>query len=56
MALSGAALTLTLSGAPTGTVQAATVPAAINWTNTATVTDIAGNAGVATAVSGSGQL
>jgi hypothetical protein len=56
MGLSGAALTLTLSGAPTGLVQSATVPAAINWTNTTTVTDIAGNAGVATAVSGSGQL
>jgi hypothetical protein len=57
MSVSGAALTLTLSGTATqGSVRNDAVPAAIAWTNTTTVTDIAGNAGVATAVTGSGQL
>ena len=56
MGLSGATLTLTLSGAPSGAVLADTVPTTIDWTNTTTVIDIAGNAGVATGVSGSGQL
>ena len=57
MTLSGAVLTLRLTGTPTaGATRADTVPATISWTNSTAIADIAGNAGVATAVTGSGTF
>ena len=56
LTLSGATLTLDLGALASGGVTAATPLTTLSWTSTTAVADVAGNAGVATAVTGTGTL